>query len=111
MLQLFQIKFYFLQILCPFQNTYMNFKVDCSLHSYIYFFVLLIQELQKLGICPEDPRLKCTVYTLGQLAFSPCYVSTLLIQFKQGRATCTKFISTPDQPRSKTMYRVSHSKE
>ena len=32
----------------------------------IYFLVLLIQELQKLGICPEDPRLKGTVYILGQ---------------------------------------------
>ena len=34
--------------------------------NYIHFFVLLIQELQKLGICSDDPRLKGTLYELGQ---------------------------------------------
>ena len=43
----------------------------CSFYNYVHFFVLLIQELQKLGICSDDPRLKGTLYELGQLAPSP----------------------------------------
>ena len=61
MLLLFKIKFGdFFQNCGLFE--YATFKVDWSLNKYIHFLILPVQELQRLGISPEDPRLKGTVY-------------------------------------------------